>query len=306
MQKQSPNQAGETQSLDQYISKLMTDDAALQSFIADPTNGGTEYGITKAERAVLRRVIAHLSNNSKNGYGIVRQLDSYRRSLRLLQNVLHKHSANHVAQVASAEDNTYHIRVYVTGDIKTPGAPYTNPALAYQNYVTYTVQGDYQTLGEAMQFPNPSPSKEKGKEYTVKLNKSVKDKNNVSGMLESYTAICLTDPVSNTLEWYVFAFTLSGFDDSEFPNMNGAYILPYMDVKERDPFWYFSLDGTAISPDSKQGYHVNPDAVQGENAQSFVDFPLNGSTAIDWQPIAPDKDYGYGSCLLTDVNQLAS
>ena len=62
----------ERNGLDQFISKLMSDDDTLKKFLADPTNGRQEYGITKAERAVLRRVIAHLSNKSKNGYGIQR------------------------------------------------------------------------------------------------------------------------------------------------------------------------------------------------------------------------------------------
>ena len=63
-----------TQSLDQYLSVLMHNDAELNNFLQDPTNGGQEYGITKAERAVLRRVVTHLSNNSKNGYAAQRDL----------------------------------------------------------------------------------------------------------------------------------------------------------------------------------------------------------------------------------------
>ena len=58
----------ERNGLDQFIPKLMSDDDTLKKFLADPTNGGQEYSITKAERAVLRRVTAHLSNKSKNGY----------------------------------------------------------------------------------------------------------------------------------------------------------------------------------------------------------------------------------------------
>ena len=85
--------------LDGFISKLMHDDGALNKFLSDPTNGGQEYGITKAERAVLRRVVGHLSNKSKNGYGIQRDLGSLRRSLRLLQNVLHKHSGAHAVVI---------------------------------------------------------------------------------------------------------------------------------------------------------------------------------------------------------------
>ncbi|MCH2216701.1 MAG: hypothetical protein MK076_01255, partial [Flavobacteriales bacterium] len=91
------------QTLDGFISKLMSDDTVLNKFLTDPTNGGQEHGITKAERAVLRRVTAHLSNNSKNGFGIQRDLSSYRRSLRLLQNVLHNHAATHASNLDSTD-----------------------------------------------------------------------------------------------------------------------------------------------------------------------------------------------------------
>ncbi|MFK7783618.1 MAG: hypothetical protein AB8B56_00810, partial [Crocinitomicaceae bacterium] len=72
-----------------YISLLMHDDDALHAFLTDPIQAEENHGITKAERSVLRRTVAHLSNNSKNGYSVERQLSSYRRSLRLLQNVFH-------------------------------------------------------------------------------------------------------------------------------------------------------------------------------------------------------------------------
>ena len=35
------------QTLDRFISKLMSDDTALNKFLIDPTNGGQEHGITK-------------------------------------------------------------------------------------------------------------------------------------------------------------------------------------------------------------------------------------------------------------------
>ena len=73
-----------------YISHLMQDDDALHQFTIDPiTDAENNHGLTKAERAVLRRTVHGLSNNSVNGYSMVRSDESYRRSLRLLQNVLH-------------------------------------------------------------------------------------------------------------------------------------------------------------------------------------------------------------------------
>ncbi len=283
--------------LDQFISKLMSNDKALQQFLADPTNGGKEFGISKAERAVLRRVTANLSNKSKNGYGIERDLGSYRRSLRLLQNVLHKHAATHAAITSSTDGlSTYSFHIYITGDPNTPGAPYDNPSLAYTDYVTYTSSGDYKTLGDAMNF-NPPTSPKSGDTSSVTIG-TVSDNNGNAGQL-SYTAIYASVGGSTTdFDWYMLEFTLSGFTGSS-SSINGSYALPYNGTTERQPFWFFSLDGKSISPNSNQGYSLTPGVTQGQEAEGFNGFSLNGSTNIVWQGIAADMDYGFGPCFQT-------
>lgn len=282
--------------LDGFISQLMHDDKALHKFLADPTNGGVEHGITKAERAVLRRVTAHLSNKSKNGYGIQRDLGSYRRSLRLLQNVLHSHGAAHAAIISDTDaSTTYSFNVYITGDPKNPGAPYDNPGVAYTNYVTFTINGDFSTVGEAMSFqPVDSPvTGTTTPEITLSQNASDKDGN--SGTI-GYKA------VYNNNDWYVLEYTLSGFNSG----IDGTYTLPFVlpdgtavTGTDRFPFWFFSLGGKAISPNSNQGYSLTDGVTEGDDGESFADFSLGGSTQIVWQPISPDMDYGFGPCFQT-------
>lgn len=282
--------------LDGFISKLMSDDSALKKFLADPTNGGQEHGITKAERAVLRRVTAHLSNKSKNGLGIQRDLGSYRRSLRLLQNVLHKHGATHASILEASESTPYTFHVYFTGDPKHPGAPYENPSLAYTTYVTFTKSGTFTTIGEAMGFPK-SPQ---GEKITVELG-PVSGPHGDGNLV--YTAQYLPVGGSPThFDWYVISFTLSGFPPD---TINGTYALPFPDSDgpvtgaDRSPFWFFSLDGKAISPNSNQGYSRTKGVIDGDEGEGFADFPLKSSTYIVWQPIAPDMDYGFSPCFPT-------
>ena len=103
----------------------MHDDATLEQFLQDPIKGAEDdHGLTKAERSVLRRVVAGISHNSTNGMALHRSLNSYRRSIRLVQNVLHKHSGHMLAQ---AGGNT--ITLYYGPDPSSPGS---NP---YANYV---------------------------------------------------------------------------------------------------------------------------------------------------------------------------
>ena len=287
------------QTLDGLISKLMHDNDALNKFLSDPTNGGQEHGITKAERAVLRRVVGHLSNNSKNGYGIQRDLGSYRRSLRLLQNVLHKHAATHATNQESTDGSkTYSFHVYITGDPKNPGAPYDNPSVAYTNYVSFTKSGSFTTISKAMSFSPPS-NPNKGDTSSVNLG-PVSDSGGNSGTL-SYTAIYLPVGTSTTnFDWYIESFTLAGFSSG----IDGTYDLPLTGATGtgRAPFWFFSLDGKAIEPEG-QGYGL-PGNPTGTNGKSFTDYDLGKSTQIVWQPIAPDMDYGFGACFQSDFTPI--
>ncbi|MEO0777551.1 MAG: hypothetical protein AAF146_13375 [Bacteroidota bacterium] len=112
-----------------YIGHLMSNDDALHHFLADPITNAEKAGLTKAERAVMRRVVTHLSNNALNGYSITRDPSSYRRSLRLLQNVLrhvgakmlqdHQQMLGHVApelvrsEADPTDSNTYTLEIYL-------------------------------------------------------------------------------------------------------------------------------------------------------------------------------------------------
>jgi hypothetical protein len=170
-----------------YISLLLSDDEALQRFLIDPiTDAEGKYGITKAERAVLRRTVFHLSNRSLNGYTLVRHLGSYRRSLRLLQNVLHNVGSKmaqetHIAATATAQgevtvppplSSTYTVVYYYpnTGGIAVDFTGMNNDQVqanyggAYSQSQSYTVtvEGDggsssIQTvMAAALELANPT------------------------------------------------------------------------------------------------------------------------------------------------------
>lgn len=105
MNKNPLNLKKSTSNMLNYINLLMGDDDALKSYLADPiTNSEEKNGLTKAERAVLRRSVTHLSNNALNGYSINRDLSSYRRSLRLIQNVLHNTGSKMIADYNTTDD----------------------------------------------------------------------------------------------------------------------------------------------------------------------------------------------------------
>lgn len=61
------------QPLPQYLNKLNQDDDALRAFLADPIKEADAANLSKAERAVLRRVVTTGSNGSVNGYSIVKR-----------------------------------------------------------------------------------------------------------------------------------------------------------------------------------------------------------------------------------------
>lgn len=290
----------QNQTLDQYIGKLMSDDDELKKFLADPSNGGLEHGISKAERAVLRRTVASLSNNSKNGYSVQRDYGSYRRSLRLLQNVLHQHASHHaVGQVSllNAEpqgavgyapneaatqndiEQSLSFHVYFTGQPETsPGAPYNNPALAYTEHVKFTGVSKDGTLGSAMQFPNPAPT---GTSFTSQP-VIVQAQDNDYKLL-TYNA------VKRESHWFIESFTLNNLDGTSAK----VYNLPYQDPTEHDPFWYYSLNGQAITKQDL-AFHINPASIQGTKGFNMRD--ITEVTSVYWQAIAPDTVYGFSPC----------
>lgn len=297
--------------LNDYIGKLMHDDDALKAFLNDPVKAGEkENGITKAERAVLRRTVFHLSNNSKNGYSLQRDLSSYRRSIRLLQNVMHGVAAQHtnMAFAASATGDTGPtIKIYYTGDTDHPGAPVDNPALAYKEHID-CMGSSGSTLGEVMNFQGKSDPK-------------VGD--NVHGSLDGvsqtgkaisvgYTATYNLSPQDGNIYPYITAFTIptSAKDGSPSGCHNpGTYSIalptPLAPGKKSPkvpdlPFWFYSINGQAIDDQQMKGVYKKTDAEEGNDGQSFESYPLDNPNIIVWQAIAPDQKYGFAPCLSND------
>ncbi len=289
----------EVSNLDHYLSLLMTDDNALELFLVNPEKAEKYYGITKAERAVLRRVVSGLSNQSKNGFSIRRDYSSYRRSLRLLQNVLHKHSSEHLAKTHSAQKTnasyTSTVVIYLTGNVAVPGAPVNKPSLAYQTYLTFPSASSptsSRSIADAMYFAPPSNPNNypPSNPYTTYV---------PTPAISQYGDKCSLryQSIYQNGEWYVISFTVSGSTNSNL--QNGTYKLLPKDNTTQVPFWYYSVNGEAIivDPSKIYGYGVNTrNSGQGFNGQSFTSYPVSGYQPICWQGIAPDQAYGYAPC----------
>lgn len=265
--------------LDDYISKLLHDDAALQAFLVDPIKAAEdEHGLTKGQRSVLRRVVANLSNNSTNGYGIVRHLDSYRRSIRLLQNVLHLERGSAISQHSGkqAEDSTSNFVIYVYYN-GIPSEPDANNPYAY--YMTFVSPYD----------PNATLK-------TIMDNAT----STISPFL--YLAELYTSDVINGEE-VVTAFKVV----DPYP-YEGLYTAAPQDAQtSRAAFWYFSQGGTALS----NGYsYRNPYAYSGGPSNTFSEYipgqSGSSSRVLYWQCIAPDRAYGFQPCNESTVENVFS
>jgi hypothetical protein len=264
--------------LDSYISKLLSDDDALKDFLSDPIKAAEDdHGLTKGQRSVLRRVVANLSNNATNGYSIVRSLNSYRRSIRLLQNVLHVergHASNETPAAITtsvkdlASSVTYTIFVYYNGDPNNPTGSIYNPSAQYAYSVKYK-----STVPPASTLE------------TI-MNNAVDGFGNLLNYDSQY--------YPSTKEEAVVSFTIPN-------NYNGAGIYlapPHDNTTSRDPFWYFSVRGQAITArGGYTGYYINPSAYSGSATDTFTSYiPPAGETVIYWQCIAPDVVYGFQKC----------
>jgi len=107
-----------------YLHRLMADPDALRAFLGDPIGQSDAHGLSKAERSVLRRVLAGASTASTNGYAIVRPLEAYQQGVRMLQNVMHR-SMGAALAAGNAAANT--LVVYYGSDSRNPGTdPYAN------------------------------------------------------------------------------------------------------------------------------------------------------------------------------------
>jgi hypothetical protein len=266
-----------------YISLLLSDDEALQRFLIDPiTDAEGKYGLTKAERAVLRRTVFHLSNRSLNGYTLVRHLGSYRRSLRLLQNVLHNVGSKMaqealIAASAPAEDadmTIYTVLIYVPTDItpSTQGSQtltgltnvqvekqFGNP---YGQWVPYYVLMPYDPSTTIMDVMTKA-----GVSYTTSIG---------TGGFEYVASIT---PIGGFPE--IFADpTDPSYDLNTNPDANFV-------------FWFWSING-------------NPNITPGlGGSQSFAQQVLPRDSIVFWQVIAPDASYGFHSCDPTPGNAVA-
>ncbi|MEM9337670.1 MAG: hypothetical protein AAGA66_03015 [Bacteroidota bacterium] len=263
--------------LDTYISKLLSDDEALQAFLVDPVKAAEdENDLSKAQRSVLRRVVANLSTNSTNGYGVVRHLNSYRRSIRLLQNVLHVERGtavgNHLQAHAKGATTFIPVYIYYSGNPDQPGnnpgdsQPTVNP---YQYYMLFHGSGD--TIDAVMNSARDV--------YNNKLQEliTVSD-NNPSHPSDDYGAGALT--------------SVKVPDNYPAP---GVYEAAPQDLGSRAPFWFWSLGGTALDPKRYYDY-INPNAYYGSIGETFIGQPVGSGQAIFWQVIAPDVVYGFDSC----------
>ena len=257
--------------LDAYIQTLLSDDLALSLFIQNPLVADFVVGLTKAERSVLRRVVMHLPNTAKSGFSGARSMSSFRRSLRLLQNVLHYSStAVHANMLSATSDveaavlpeatsqngGTFYLYVYypnggsndytgkANADVNQNGGPYAN----YRYF--QIVFGDGPTsverllLGASQAFPN---------------NISYQTVNGDGGFP------------------YVSEITIDG-------NMITADLSQYK-LSDDFVFWFYSING-----------QPNKGGATGIEGQSFRNFPLNSGDTVFWQLIAPDADYGFQPC----------
>ncbi|MEL6557655.1 MAG: hypothetical protein AAFQ94_05680 [Bacteroidota bacterium] len=270
--------------LDKYISKLLVDDKALEMFINDPKGQSNANGLSKADGAILRRSVHALPATAKSGLSIKRPLSSYRSSIRLLQNVLHNHHGN---QLSVANGGKPTILIYYNDTIPNwAGAPFGSPHQAYVKsvYVDSTVSSP-SNIGDAMGFtPKEHPNQGDTVSGTLNVHNSTDT--------VSYTATYYPAGSDGPLKPYITEFVIDG---------NSIKIPFDFTANERKPFWFYSLNGSAIVPiqSSPDNYKKNPDAKTGEGFESFIDYQLTAEiTNITWQAIAPDMAYGFAPCFI--------
>ena len=244
--------------LNEFIGKLLSDDETLKKFLVHPIKTAEdEHGLSKAQRSVLRRVVSHLSNNATNGYGITRSLNSYRRSIRLLQSVMHLERGHALAtsnQEETAAAGTHAIIIYYNG---IPDSPTANNPYAYSMFFKGT--GD--TIGAVM-----------------------------SNATDSF-GNSLASLVLNNEQGYVTGFTVP--NNYLFP---GNYFVPLpTSLQDQDPFWFYSVNGTALGFNYRYINPYAYFGSEGQLYTQFSLAPFPNST-IYWQVLAPDVAYGFQPC----------
>ncbi|AXG68139.1 hypothetical protein KORDIASMS9_00329 [Kordia sp. SMS9] len=252
-----------------YIHLLMTDDAALHQFLVDPIQAEENHGITKAERAVLRRTVAHLSNNSKNGYSVARHSGSYRRSLRLLQNVLH-HVGSKMVQDSlkhpETSESTYSFSMIFNFPNNTASGPVD---------YTFNTNADIDKIGGPYAWATPV--------YTVSLD------NPNPTVQEVYDAV--NDKYFATPVMPYETVTIDGAEYVKAIVPLGVYPLTAdlskYTTSDDYVFWFYSINGRADG---------NISGNSGNIGESFATKTLNAGDTVFWQLIAPDAQYHFLPC----------
>jgi hypothetical protein len=269
-----------------YIALLLSNDEALQRFLIDPiTDAEGTHGITKAERAVLRRSVAHLSNRALNGYTVARHLGSYRRSLRLLQNVLHNVGSKMVQDVhiaaADPQENAagayrfsavYNLPIAVSGPVDFTCK--TNQYVEQPQFGgPYAISTPAYTI--SLNTPNPTIQQVMDEVNRVYFGYMPYSTVNIGGQLyvRSLTPLTVYEIIADLSNpCYDFA-----------SNPSADYV-----------FWFWSINGRA-----------NP-ATGGFAGESFATKRLNPNDTVFWQLIAPDAEYGFQPCVATVGNAFAT
>ena len=245
-----------------YISHLMHNDDALHKFSIDPiTTSEKEHGLTKAERAVLRRTIQGLSNNSVNGYSLQRNLDSYRRSLRLLQNVLCNVGSKMVMDTIEETKGkfTFGVQVFCPIVTKTSDEDFTCKK-----------NNDVDKFGGAYRAST--------RIYTVTSDKS---NPTIKEILDA-TGIPYGTVHNKEGQGFVSSFALGSVNITADIS-NDCYNLD-KHHKADSVFWFYSINGRANPGNS------------GSFGKSFADVTLTPNDTVFWQLIAPDSTYGFKHC----------
>lgn len=250
-----------------YIGLLMKDDVALKNFLKDPLSAeSAPHGITKAERAILRRSVAHLSNKSKNGYMMDRHLGSYRRSLRLLQNVLHNVGSKMVQDVTKDPEANGSYAFSVIYNLPTVVSGPVDFTKTTNSYVDQNYGGPYaiSTPAYTVYLSNPNPT----------IKEVMDEVNSIyfgGGPVMPYTTVNINgdEYVDSLTPLSTYAITA---DLSQY-SLSDDYV-----------FWFYSINGRA-----------NPNT-SGSIGASFADKNLNPGDTVYWQLIAPDLQYGFHPC----------
>lgn len=253
--------------LDKYISTLMSNDNELAKFIKNPEQSEEEHGITKAERSVLRRVVQHLPATSKSKFG-ARGKGSYRRSLRLLQNVLHNNATKipHATKEEAIEGRDYYyLMIYYPA-----GGP-----------------GDYtgKTNAEIASYATASPL------YPLLL---------TSKTDEHGAYVTVEDIMNAAAEYYRIQYTVKDAVVTEISDYIADLTDPRYDLKLHPDanyvFWFYSVNGHPSKTNKEEGPRT-------AGSGSFTTFKVRPYDRVFWQLIAPDYTYGFQHCLAPDEDE---